>query len=569
MISKLLTHITNDKGLYKSSRLKESYVLKMFPQEYAIIFKHSEHLINLNFSERLWLYINNLQKKPVCEVCAGPLKWMSFSQGGYLKTCSNKCKMQHVDYQNNYQATIFKKYGVLNVSQSKEVQQIIKSNNLQKYGVDSTSKLKNIKDKVANTNQIKYGGIAPINSDIIKEKIKQTNLQKYQGDIFSNQEVKDKIKQTNLLKYGVENPQQSDIIKSKVFKTFNHNQLLKYKQKYQDFDILDLNNNSLTIKGECGHEYTILASLFRQRVMYYNIKNPCIICHPISLQQSISEQELFNFIKSLNNNVIANDRTHSLEFDIYVPEQKIVIEFNGLYCHSELYKHKNYHLEKKKLAESKGLQLIHIWEDDWLFKRNIVESRLRNLLKINTTKYMARKCQLLEVGIKEAKEFFINNHLQGHVNFKKCYGLYLDGVLVSAMSFGHRRVAMGQKSQEGEYELLRFCNLLNVSVVGAANKLWQYFIKHQQPKKVITYADRSWSEIGNNVYLQMGFVYSGITAPNYFYVIDLKRKHRFNFRKDKLVALGYDSNMTEVEIMYIRGYYRIWDCGHLRFEYNE
>ena len=47
-----------------------------------------------------------------------------------------------------------------------------------------------------------------------------------------------------------------------------------------------------------------------------------------------------------------------------------------------------------------------------------------------------------------------------------------------------------------------------------------------------------------------------------------KRHHRFGFTKQKLVKLGHDSNKTEVEIMHELGYYRIWDCGHLKYEWK-
>ena len=570
MIDKLLEHLKDEKGLFKAARLKEAYIAKSYPAEYQIIIVYTQHLENIFFSERLWLYIENRTEKPVCEVCTGPLKWMSFGQGGYFKTCSNVCKVKHPDYQSNYQAAIMQKYGVTNVSQLKNVQQTIKDNNFKKYGVSNTSQLDDVKNKTVNTNQEKYGGIAPISSLEVKDKIKITNQEKYGVDCpFSSEEVKDKIKATNQERYCVENVQHNIDIKNKTMSTFNKNQLIKYREKYVDFDILNLCDNELEIKGDCGHIYNIPASIFRQRVVYYNIQNPCIECYPISAQQSILEKELQNFILSLGINIIANDRSFGLEFDIYIPEHNLAIEFNGLYWHNELYKKKNYHLDKKKQAESQGIRLVHVWEDDWLFKRDIIESRIKNLLRINVTKYMARKCQLLEVDKKVAKEFFLQNHLQGHVNFKKCYGLYFAGVLVSAMTFGHRRVAMGQKSVEGEFELLRFSNLLNVSVTGAANRLWQHFLKTDQPKKVITYADRCWSEMYHNVYEQMHFKYIGVTVPNYFYVIDMHRKHRFNFRKDKLVKEGHDPMMTEIQIMHSQGYYRIWDCGHLKFEYNQ
>ena len=46
----------------------------------------------------------------------------------------------------------------------------------------------------------------------------------------------------------------------------------------------------------------------------------------------------------------------------------------------------------------------------------------------------------------------------------------------------------------------------------------------------------------------------------------LNRYHRFNYRKDILVKEGYNSSNTEWEIMQMKGFDRIWDCGSMKFE---
>ena len=44
------------------------------------------------------------------------------------------------------------------------------------------------------------------------------------------------------------------------------------------------------------------------------------------------------------------------------------------------------------------------------------------------------------------------------------------------------------------FELLRFCSVINYSVIGAANKLLKYFEKNYNPNYLISYADRRWSQ---------------------------------------------------------------------------
>ena len=119
---------------------------------------------------------------------------------------------------------------------------------------------------------------------------------------------------------------------------------------------------------------------------------------------------------------------------------------------------------------------------------------------------------------------------------------------------------------KGEFEMLRFCNKLNTNVIGGASKLFKYFLKTYNPSQITTYADRSYSN--GNLYKQLGFGFIHKTQPNYYYIIDNIRYHRFNFRKDKLIREGFDSNKTEHEIMLERKIYRIYDSGNLKFIYT-
>jgi hypothetical protein len=224
-------------------------------------------------------------------------------------------------------------------------------------------------------------------------------------------------------------------------------------------------------------------------------------------------------------------------------------------------------LNKTELCEKNGIQLIHIYEDDWLYKQDIVKSMILNKLGKTSNKIYARKCEIREItDNKLVREFLDKNHVQGFIGSKIKIGLFYKDELVSLMTFGKRRVAMGKKtSDEGEFELLRFCSKLNTNVVGGGNKLFKHFVKNYDPKIITTYVDRSWSQ--GNLYKQLGFKCEGKTEPNYYYIIDRIRHHRFNFRKDVLVKEGYDPELTEHKIMLNRKIYRIFDSGNLKFEY--
>lgn len=310
--------------------------------------------------------------------------------------------------------------------------------------------------------------------------------------------------------------------------------------------------------------------IFTQIASYHLSGNGCQECAN-ELTDSASEREIFDFIK-LNYNGIAMHNYRGLlndkkELDIYLPSLKIAFEFDGLYWHNEKNQpSRSYHLHKTKECLEKGIQLIHIFEDEWIYKKDIVKSRILNLLGKSENKIYARKCSIKEVDSKTSREFLNENHIQGYCNSSIRYGLYYEGMLVSLMTFGGKRKNLGSNNIEGHFELLRFCNKLNTNVIGGASKLFKYFIDKKKPQNVVSYADRRWS-VGK-LYEILGFTLSHESQPSYFYVINDKRENRFNYRKDVLVKEGYDPNKTEHQIMLDRGIYRIYDCGCLVYEYN-
>jgi hypothetical protein len=131
------------------------------------------------------------------------------------------------------------------------------------------------------------------------------------------------------------------------------------------------------------------------------------------------------------------------------------------------------------------------------------------------------------------------------------------------MTFGCLRKSMGNNSIEDAYELFRFCNKLNTTVIGGADKLLKYFIKTYKPNEIISYADRRWSQ--GQLYKKLGFEFIHNSKPNYFYINNCKREYRFKYRKDVLVKEGFDKNKTEREIMEERGFNRIYDCGNKKY----
>jgi group I intron endonuclease len=260
--------------------------------------------------------------------------------------------------------------------------------------------------------------------------------------------------------------------------------------------------------------------------------------------------EFFLYLKSIDSNFkIADNLIYNDLFKI---------KYIKLLNNSEIIKPKNYLLNDKSD--------ILIFEDEWCDEKEIVKSRILNLLG-KSKKIWARKCSVRFVDDNNlVRRFLIDNHTQGYVGSVYKIGLFLDDMLVSLMTFGNLRKNMGQLSKEGSFELLRFCNLIGYSVVGGASKMFNFFLDNVEVNDVLSYADRRWSN--GNLYEKLGFEKIKNTIPNYFYIVDGKREGRFKYRKDILINQGFEPTLTEVEIQHNRGYYRIFDRGSIRYEFK-
>jgi hypothetical protein len=294
-------------------------------------------------------------------------------------------------------------------------------------------------------------------------------------------------------------------------------------------------------------------------------------CPKCNSTASKKEKEIVEFIKTLTNEeIIENDKNiiNPFEIDIYIPKLSLAIEFDGLRWHSENFcEDKKYHLKKTLECEKKGIRLIHIFEDEWDFKKEIIKDIIERIVNVNFNKIFARNCDIKLTPSNEARTFINENHLQSYVNSNINIGLYYNEELVSLMCFGKKRINLGNKSTDNHFELLRYCTKKGTTIIGGASKIFNYFIKTYNPENVISYSDNRL--FLGKIYEKLGFSLKHVSPPNYFYVIGRKRENRFKFRKDILVKEGYDKNKTEHEIMLERGIYRIYDCGCKVWEYKK
>lgn len=492
----------------------------------------------ISIFERIYCLEHGLTDRPRCSYCQkNYVNGFNKQKNEYRKWCSPHCQASDKTCINKSKKTRKNKYGNENYAGN---------------------------DKARETRMLKYGSYHPSN---FGSKVKNTKIKHFGCDNFVNSE---KMKYTKKLKYGSENYNNS--VKNKVSRKTNFfkNILMKDEHMTPLFSVDDYIkcDNKTVLEWMCKDCGNIFKSKFNYNFKYkinYDFRVRCPVCFPRKeISVSNSELEMREYIKSVSKNEVTflnRNIINPYELDIVIEKSKIAFEFDGLYWHSESCgKDRNYHLMKLEMCKDVGYRLIHIFEDEWNDKNEIVKSRIKNILGFYDKTIYARKCVVKEICASDEKDFINKNHIQGYCRSSYAIGLYYDNELISMMTFGKSRF-----SKKYEWELLRFCSKLGYHIPGAAGKLLKFFELNKHPMSLISYADRRWSD--GNVYDKLGFTKSGCSKPNYWYLDNTysKRYSRLLFQKHKLESMldVFDINKTEYENMKENGYSRIFDCGNL------
>lgn len=359
-------------------------------------------------------------------------------------------------------------------------------------------------------------------------------------------------------------------------KTMSHSEFLhKLGDRAKEYEFLTeykKAHEKIKVKHKCGNTFEMTPdSMLRG--------GRCKAC-----KYSTGEGELFNEVKKISDDAIQGDRSIlpcKREIDIYIPTNKIAIEYDGLRYHTVehfmsderrkwTYSYASkYHLWKTDECYKQGIRLLHFYEDEWLNKKDIVLDIIRTVLRVEPMKVYARKTNVAQITKKEADEFLCKNHIQGKVRAKFYIGLFIEGELIAVQTYSSLRKSLGGKNDD-EWELTRYATKLGYSVIGGFSKCLSYFCKHNDVARIISYGDLRIIDRDNNVYIKNGFNQTRVCSPSYYYVKNNKRYHRFDYRKqviERKYNWVYDDKKTEKEMMRELGYERIYDCGKIRYEY--
>lgn len=484
------------------------------------------------------------------------------------ETWANKSTEELVDINNRRKSTSMSKYGVISPSQLDEVKHKCVVTNLNKYGVEHPMQLQSFKYKVRSTSLDKYGTEYPTQSDIIKQK--RVN--------------------TSLLRYGVTHPNKSievqkHISLGRVMSRANSIEDPILRQNYIEFATnpveyvrshFDATPTYKEVQDSVGGIND--SSIYMRLPLDSNL---------IARNQSTMERDIENFLYQIDDSIQIIKHSRSIispyEVDLYLPQYKLGIECNPTYTHnSTLPSYQNtepldrlYHKIKTDLSAENNIFLFHIFGYEWKYKQDIIKSMLRHLLGKDLNKYYGRNLQIVELSSVESTEFFNSNHRQGYAQSSIRLGLKTaNGALVSAMTFSKMRNSIGYNKSvtSNTYELTRFCNKLNTSVIGGASKLFNYFLENYNFDTIVSFSDRAHTK--GNLYSILGFNDVSISEPGYVWVSSQNDSyyHRVTCQKQNLPNLFHEpdldiKNQTEIQIMASHGFVQVFDSGVIRWEY--
>jgi hypothetical protein len=195
---------------------------------------------------------------------------------------------------------------------------------------------------------------------------------------------------------------------------------------------------------------------------------------------------------------------------------------------------------------------IRLWEDEYLRHWDIIDSRILSIIGISRRIY-ARETIVKTITKAELKDFLLINHLNAPIIAKHRYGLYHQQELVAVAAFSRSCPIQDQDTTYISHELIRYCSLLQTTVVGGLSKLIHHFEQEKKPEHLMTYVDREWSD--GRTYQKLGFAIVAETEPQKFWLSPQKDERV----TDKLLSKDKSASQLLSE-----GWIRINNLGNLK-----
>lgn len=485
-----------------------------------------------------------IYSKPLCKNCNYNFCDFKNFKLGYYEFCSTKCSNSYKEKQEKTKLTFIENYnGYEHPMKDPEYYEDWCNKFFDKYGVYHPPQLKDFDEKSKKTFQKNYNGYnhAMKNPEYYENWIE--NFEKLYGvkTPFELPGFNDKFVSTMLSNHGVIHP--SKILRVKKSKS------LKLRERFIPYlykRLKELNLELLDEKYKHAHfehnwKCKICGTEFKCIWNFTYLENKCPTCNPRKNSVSKGELELQSFFESLNIDYIANSRQiiKPYELDIFLPEYNVAIEFDGLYWHSDEFVTKNYHKMKTDMCEEIGIRLIHIFEDEWAFKKDLIKWKLKEILNKDIFENVEfNSCIIKEINDKIKDNFIDEYDLRNKSqNSDLNIGCFYKNDLIYVMTF---------ELKDGVLKLLNCCR--NYKYSDVKNEMLNHISDKYKVKKFIKTIDRKWNN--RKEFEIIGFKIKSNIDPILWLVHD----------SYKFVVNKIDENNND------RGSSKIWDCGYIELE---
>lgn len=275
-------------------------------------------------------------------------------------------------------------------------------------------------------------------------------------------------------------------------------------------ELNDLAVNEVTVRSN-QYAYFRCSSkrcnnIFREKICAVTSTNGlCPDCR--NRTYSDAEKDLAEYIKNLGFNIVTNIKLtgNSQTFDIYVPERKIAIEYNGLYWHSERNgRGKDYHFDKLADCAKSGIRLIYIWDDLYTSHPRLVERYLRKELGVDKLKINFNECTIQYIDTDTATEFLEENSMLGYRTALSHLGIYYNGNIEGLLSFN--------MYNNGVCEIVQYSDIHHI--IGCLSGALKYILSKNNINTFYAVSDNTISN--GKEFKDSGFEFIEALEPDYY-----------------------------------------------------
>lgn len=516
---------------------------------------------------------HNIFDTVLCKNCNKPLE-VKKAIYGRINYCCAQCTYHNEEVRNKQKQSCLKKYGTVTPLLNDKCKEKTKKTCRQKFNNDSFAgseqykrRIKSpfskeeVQQKIKETKTKRYGkSYSKKIFELHRQKIQNLNIEKYGVPyLLMNKQIYLKTNEKMKQKYGVDN-----YLSTQQFQKIKYMRTWKRIQSWNDFviplfDFEDYDGKDIQYKWQCVrckgqfHSKIYTTGLGKDRSV-----PRCQNCFPLH-KQSFAEKQLFDFIVSnYDGEVLKNDKSliSPYQIDIYIPEKKLAIQFDGFYWHNTFHKDKDYHLMKTTLCERNNIRMIHVFQHQWQTKKDLVKSYLKSVFGVFRHEICASDCCVKEITEEQSSKFLQQNHLFGNKKSTIQFGLYFDQELVFVMTFCEKIF-----NKKRVYELVRFGSKIDYNVIGSMSFLFNHFVELKKCS-IISYVDRRYVE--DDIYKVLGFKRIKETKPECCFYKNAKSIERFTRKELKeYLQQNYDQNLTDEQNLLLNGYNMVYDCGEI------